>query len=212
MGATSRARLMKAAAAEFANRGFDGAKVDRIAGAARVNKAMLYYHFTNKAALYRDVLCDVFAAAAEAVEAVPSAGGPPDVQLRAFIAAIAESAVSRPHFAPMWLRELAEGGRHLDAAVLAQMQRVLRTLGAILAAGERDGLFRPVHPVLAQMGIVGPLLLFSASTPLRARWAGRVPGLPRGADAAAAVTYVQESALAALSRRPAGRLRSRRHS
>src|SRR5258708_29863028 len=94
----SRARLLAAAAQEFAARGFDGAKVDRIAARARVNKAMLYYHFKHKAALYREVLRDVFGAAAAAVEAVPDRGGAPELQLRAFIAAIAGGAVTPPHF------------------------------------------------------------------------------------------------------------------
>jgi TetR/AcrR family transcriptional regulator len=210
--ARSRGRLLEAAATEFAARGFEGAKVDRIAARARVNKAMLYYHFKNKAALYRDILRDVFGAAAEAVEAVPAAGAAPDVQLRAFVAAIAQSAVARPHFPAIWLRELAEGGRHLDQSVLALMQRVLRTLIAILQAGEREGLFRPVHPLMAQMGIVGPLLLFNASTPLRKRWRGA--GVPAaGLTQDAALAYVQEAALAALAPRPvARRLSSRRHS
>src|SRR5437868_3160735 len=93
----SRRRLLEAAAAEFAALGFDGAKVDRIAARARVNKAMLYYHFTNKAALYREVLRDVFGSTADAVEAAASAGAA-DERLRAFIAAIVRSAISRPHF------------------------------------------------------------------------------------------------------------------
>src|SRR5580765_4276084 len=84
----SRGRLLAAAAAEFAARGFDGAKVDRIAARARVNKAMLYYHFTNKVALYREILRAVFGRVATAVAAVRDAGGPPDVQLRAFIDAV----------------------------------------------------------------------------------------------------------------------------
>ena len=37
--------ILAAAALEFAERGFAGARVDRIARRARVNKAMLYYHF-----------------------------------------------------------------------------------------------------------------------------------------------------------------------
>ena len=41
-------RILVAAAAEFASRGYAGARVDRIARRARVNKAMLYYHFSNK--------------------------------------------------------------------------------------------------------------------------------------------------------------------
>ena len=76
--ARSRGRLLAAAAQEFAARGYEGAKVDRIAARARLNKAMLYYHFHNKAALYREILRDVFGAAAAAVEAVREAGGAPE--------------------------------------------------------------------------------------------------------------------------------------
>ena len=60
--ASSRQRLVTAAAAEFAARGFAGASVDRIARGARVNKAMIYYHFQNKRALYTEVLRDMFRA------------------------------------------------------------------------------------------------------------------------------------------------------
>ena len=49
-------RILAAAAAEFAERGFGGARVDRIARRARVNKAMLYYHFRSKRELYRTLL------------------------------------------------------------------------------------------------------------------------------------------------------------
>ncbi len=58
----SRERLFAAAAREFAARGFAGASVDRIATAARLNKAMIYYHFGSKANLYREILRDMFGA------------------------------------------------------------------------------------------------------------------------------------------------------
>ncbi len=63
-GTSTKQRLKDAAVAEFAARGFDGAKVDRIASRARVNKAMLYYHFHNKAALYLTILREQFGALA----------------------------------------------------------------------------------------------------------------------------------------------------
>src|SRR5438477_2605345 len=102
--APSRDRLRAAAAAEFAARGFDGAKVDRIAHRAGVTKAMVYYHFASKAALYREILRDPFGAAAVAVADVRAAGGPPDQQLRRFVQAIADNAVDRPNFPAIWLQ------------------------------------------------------------------------------------------------------------
>lgn len=44
-------RILEAAAAEFAERGFDGARVDAIAKTAGVNKALIYYYYSSKEAL-----------------------------------------------------------------------------------------------------------------------------------------------------------------
>ena len=88
----------------------------------------------------------------------PAAGGSPEAQVRGFIQAVATHAVARPHFPSIWLRELAQGGRHLDDSVLAQMRRIMQAFIAILAAGRRADRFRDVHPLIAHMAIVGPLL------------------------------------------------------
>jgi len=53
-------RILDAAAREFADHGFSGARVDRIARHARVNKAMLYYIFGNKQDLHLSVLEALF--------------------------------------------------------------------------------------------------------------------------------------------------------
>jgi AcrR family transcriptional regulator len=194
----SRSRLLAAAEQEFAARGFDGAKVDRIAARARVNKAMVYYHFTSKAALYREVLRDVFRGAADAVSAGRDAGGSPPTQLRAFIVAIATAAVARPHFPSIWLREMAEGGRHLDESVIAEMRRVMQTLGGILEAGRRLGVFRDVNPFVAQIGIVAPLLLFKASAAVRKRFKDHAPYPIADIPSHSVIEYVQTMTLASL--------------
>jgi AcrR family transcriptional regulator len=197
---TSRARLERAAAHEFAARGFDGAKVDRIADRARVNKAMLYYHFGSKSALYRAILRELFGAVADAVEDVRRTGGPPGSQLARFIEAVAVAAIMRPHFPPIWLREIADGGRHLDRSVVGEMRRVLETLGAILKDGRRARVFGDVHPLVTQLGIVAPLLMFAASAPVRER-VGHF--LPRGLaqiQPEALVRHVQATTIAALGR------------
>jgi AcrR family transcriptional regulator len=48
----TRARIMAAATAEFAEHGLAGGRVDRIAAAARTNKAQLYHYFGNKETLF----------------------------------------------------------------------------------------------------------------------------------------------------------------
>ena len=56
----TRERIVGAASAIFADKGFAGARVDEIARRAGVNKAMLYYHVGDKQALYTAVLTHNF--------------------------------------------------------------------------------------------------------------------------------------------------------
>jgi AcrR family transcriptional regulator len=49
-------RILAAALAEFSAHGFAGARVDRIARRARINKRMLYHYFGDKEDLFRAIL------------------------------------------------------------------------------------------------------------------------------------------------------------
>ena len=192
----SRTRLLDAATAEVAAHGFDGTTVDQIAARARLNKAMLYYHFHDKAALYRAILLDVFRSVAAAVADVDEAADA-DTRLRVFIRTIATQALGRPHFPAMWLREIADGGRHLNTDIAAEIGRILQTLGRILEQGVREGRFRAAHPLIVQMNIVAPLLMFSATAAARARMA-RAAAEPLVVDPDDFLAHVETAALAAL--------------
>src|SRR5262249_45937294 len=54
--ARTQERILAAALREFSEKGFAGARVDRIARRARVNKRMLYHYFGNKERLFREIL------------------------------------------------------------------------------------------------------------------------------------------------------------
>jgi TetR/AcrR family transcriptional regulator len=178
----SRQMVFAAAADEFAAHGYAGANMDRIARAARLNKAMIYYHFKSKAALYREILRDMFGAVRERVAAVAASDATADDKIRAYIAAIAAEAEARPHFPPIWLREIAEGAGHVDAVTLGYVRDVLTALGGIIADGVRAGRFQPAHPLLVQGGIIAPLMFFLATAPLRRKIA------KTGVDGVAAIS------------------------
>ena len=188
---------------EFAARGFAGASIDRIARAARVNKAMIYYHFASKAALYREILRDMFGAVALRVTEAAHASTDPDDKVRAFVEAIAIEAEARPHFPPIWFREIAENGAHLDGATVGHMSRILEALGTILREGADTGRFQPVNTLLLHAGIVGPLLLYFASDQLRRRLArGGIP-VASSVSRDEVVAHVQRLALMTLEGRTA---------
>jgi TetR/AcrR family transcriptional regulator len=165
----SRERIFAAATAEFAARGFAGASVDRIATTAHLNKAMIYYHFRSKAGLYREILRDMFGAVGARVSAIAASDLPPGDKVRQFVQAIALEAEARSHFPPIWFREVAEGGSHLDAATLGDMLGILKSVSSIVGEGVRAGRFNPINPLLVHAAIVAPLLLFFATSGIRSR-------------------------------------------
>jgi TetR/AcrR family transcriptional regulator len=160
-------RILAAAATEFAARGYAGARVDRIARRARVNKAMLYYHFGSKQALYRALLRVTFAQAAGRLTAVAESGAAPAVMMDHAIQTLADLAREKTFFAAVMLREIAEGGAHLDRATLATLSSVPVAFSAILARGVAGGAFRSVHPIAAYFTMMAPLILFMAAAPIR---------------------------------------------
>lgn len=56
----TRTEILIAARRVFAQRGLEGTSVREVAKAAKVNNAMIYYHFKDKGELYRAVLADSF--------------------------------------------------------------------------------------------------------------------------------------------------------
>jgi hypothetical protein len=124
----------------------------------------------------------------------------PADKIRAFVEAIAGEAEARPYFPPIWFREIADGGRHLDARTTGHITAIVATLGAIVAEGVAAKRFRAVEPLLVHAGIVGPLLLYFASGDVRKRLArGGVRGAER-LDRQEVVAHIQRVALAALER------------
>ena len=67
-----RDRIVTAATAEFARFGIAGARIDRIAKAARTSKERVYAYFSSKDALYRFISNQELAAVAEATHMDPS--------------------------------------------------------------------------------------------------------------------------------------------
>jgi len=154
--------VFQAAAAEFSARGFDGVGVDDIADRAKVNKAMIYYHFADKLALYRAVVGDMLATIGNTVTEIAAGDLGPAEKLNRFIEQFVRHADARPWFPTLMLREIAAGAPHLDFETLVLMKAVFLAFGRILAEGAAAGTFRAIHPVLAYTSIMGPLLMNAA--------------------------------------------------
>lgn len=193
--------MFRAAAQEFAERGYEAARVDRIALRARVNKAMLYYHYRSKLALYVEVLRDMFRAVSVRTRAIADLTQPADAKLDAWIAAIVEEAAARPWFPPIMLRELASGAAHIDDATFAMMNGVYVAVRDVIVQGQRERIFRDADPLLTYLMILPSILIFFARQRVisqRKSVRGLAAAAPR--ETGEFVRHVQMSARAMLRR------------
>jgi len=165
----TRSRILAAASDEFGTHGFAATTVDRIARRARVNKAMIYYHFPNKRALYTCIIRDVFAPIGERVRDAMSEDAPPARKLDRLIEALVRSVDQSTHFLPIFLREIADGGAHLGPEELGLIAGIFGSVRSVIGEGAEQKLFQPVHPALAHFTIIAPLVMFRAAAPVRAR-------------------------------------------
>ena len=163
----SRHRVLAAATAEFALRGFDGTTVDRIAAHARLNKAMIYYHFRSKRALYSTVLRDVFTTMGDRLTNIAAAPDDPADKMDRFVATFILEGQHVSHVAPIMLRELAEGGRRLDEETYKVMVRILRAMTGIVDEGRAAGRFADIDPLLLYLTTIWPIVVYLATTPIR---------------------------------------------
>lgn len=161
---TSDEKVLAAALKEFAEHGFDGARVDRIAKNARVNKAMIYYHFKSKEALYERILSDLAGMIYERVVGVIVEESDPREQLYTIIHRYIETLtiVDRNMLRTM-LREIASGGKFfkklaipkLILPVIAKIEPIFR------AAQERGELKRELDPLYTFLQIIGGIVFFN---------------------------------------------------
>lgn len=165
----TRKRILAAACDEFGAHGFAATTVDRIARRARVNKAMIYYHFPHKRALYTCIIRDVFTPITERVRAAMADVAPPDKKLDRLIDAVVRSVDDSTYFLPIFLREIADGGGHLGPEELSLLAGIFAAVSGIITEGTKQKAFQPVHPTLAHFTLIGSLIMFRATAPVRTR-------------------------------------------
>jgi len=164
----SRERILGAALDEFAGNGLAGARVDRIARRAGVNKAMIYYHFDSKEHLYLKVLeNEVKARAATVAREIESGKG-----LEGILEFIAEAyykfLAPGTKLAPLFLREMAGGGERLKRIVpdLVIHKDLPRKLTDIIEKGKAENRFRDIDIRQAIASFVGMCFFYLLAGPL----------------------------------------------
>ncbi|GGF68684.1 TetR family transcriptional regulator [Azorhizobium oxalatiphilum] len=143
-------RILAAAQAEFARKGYDGARVDAIIVRAKVSKNLLYHHFRSKEELYVKVLERTYETMRRRQEALPLAGLEPVEAMQKLCEATFQTFIEEPEVIIMMNTENLHRGRHVaKSPIIRQLySRLSTTMETILSEGEKRGVFRSgVDPV-----------------------------------------------------------------
>lgn len=174
-------RILDAAAEVFADVGFSGARVDEIARRAGVNKAMLYYHVGDKAALYSAVIVENQQRALTALHRAVEQETTPEGRLRAMIATASRVMTDLPTLPRIILREIAARRSEVPTPVLQGIGQIAHAVGDLVRDGQERGEFRPVEPLLMHFLLVGGIIFLTGSEPIRRQLVAMGKLSPEGA-------------------------------
>lgn len=164
--ATTR-RILEAAEAEFARRGYEAARLEDVAQGAGIRRSSLLYHFESKAELYAAVIRGVFSALGEALAVAGAEPAAFSDQFDAMVRGLSQFLEERTWVAPLMLRELLDDRGAGHALLLEAGIPVLLRIERFVREGGR-GLVRPDIPVRqALLMIFSSALVRAAAGPLR---------------------------------------------
>jgi TetR/AcrR family transcriptional regulator len=165
----SRASIMKAAVAEFAEHGIAGARTDAIARAAHVNKALLYYYFKDKDALYEAVLDQVFSGLRARVMPVLESKLPPRQKMLEYVGTYFDYIAANPRFPRVvqseWMRSGA-GRARMQRVAKEYFRPIFEKLAGVLREGIRAGEFRAVNPMDFLPSVAAVIVFYFTAAPL----------------------------------------------
>lgn len=157
----NRASLLAAASREFAERGFQGARLEVIASEANITRAMVYYYFGGREGLYLAALEEVYRHIRTSESALDLEGLTPVDAMRKLACFRIDYYVENPLIVALLAIENQHKAEYLKNSkeISARAGISLEPLGAILQQGQAQGIFRPgidvveLHQIMVSIGM-----------------------------------------------------------
>lgn len=157
-GLATRERILREAAALFANRGFHGTSTRDIAAAVGIRQPSLFHHFESKHAILAHLLERDLVPAIERIRCHRSTEASPAVRLYAYLTDDVRAIAQSPYDA----RGMYNDAVLLGESALSRQRELRRVLHeetrALVAEGVGGGELREIDPRFAQQVITGMLL------------------------------------------------------
>jgi len=150
--------ILDAARDEFAEHGLGGARMERIAERAAVNKRLIYYYFEHKESLFRAVLERSYEGIRGEEQKLNLTKVDPIEAIRRLISFTWNYYIAHPEFLTLLNSENLHRARHLKTSPTATTMNspLIETIADVLERGSKAGLFRAgVEPVQLYISIAG---------------------------------------------------------
>lgn len=135
--------ILEVAASEFADQGFDGARMDAIAARTHTAKRMIYYYFNSKEELYLKVLDQAYSGIRTLEAELELDHLEPEMALRRLIEFTFDYHDQHPDFVRLVMNENMLRGAHLESIphLRARNNPAITVLSAVLERGRKLGVF-----------------------------------------------------------------------
>ena len=175
-----REKILDAAEALFARRGFTGVGISEIAEAVGLSKSTLFHHYATKAQLYAAVVERILAEIETGLTRALAVGGTPVERLDRWVDTVCDLLGARPTHARLLLRSLFEDDElsHDSENVRAADQRLARivaSMNTLLREGMAGGGLRMANLPHTIQSLIGLVIYHFASGDFGVELLGRSP-------------------------------------
>ena len=163
--AATRQRILDAARRDFCDAGFEGARIDRIATAAKANVQMIYRYFGGKDDLYLAVLEDTYARIRALERDLDLAALAPEEGMRRLVEFTFDYLRDNPDFVSIIRNENMLGGRFVRQLEMVPdtTMPLVEAITDLMRRGRAEGVFKPaVAPAQIYVTILSLCMLHQA--------------------------------------------------
>jgi TetR/AcrR family transcriptional regulator len=156
-------RIEEAAILEFAESGYHGARIDRIAKRGKINKAMIYYHFKGKEALYEHTLYAIVSEIYRNIEPLIPKEEITRESLQELIRGYSGylAGIDRNRIRIM-LREISTGGKYFKKITIPNLvEPVVSLFISMFQKGKSENIVKDLDPLFTMLSVIGSIIFFN---------------------------------------------------
>jgi TetR/AcrR family transcriptional regulator len=165
---SSRDKILDAAEALFAKRGYAGVGLRELAEVVGLGKSSLFHHFKNKPELYAAVAARILRRIEERLIRTLAAGGSPAERLERLLDELVDLLAANPNYARVLLRSLFEdddlaGEMPEEIEGHRAIESIMASMSQLLREGMGNGQFRVANVQHLLLTLVGQIVFPFAS-------------------------------------------------